>query len=292
VLSSTTEVGQGSATVVCQIAAEELGIPFGQVRKASPDTAFTPYDASTTSSRSTFHMGNAVRMAAADARAQILSLAGKLLKAAPADLEIVQGIVRVAERPEQTASIEQVLASHYGSGGAVLGRGYYFPSMPEGADGYFSLDTAFFVLGAQGAEVKVDRETGQVEILKLYAAHDAGKAIHPANCEGQILGGLAMGVGFASLEQIVYKGGLALNPSFLGYKVPSALDVPAIVPMLVEHADLGGPYGAKGMGETTNVPSAAAISNAIFDAVGVRIKDLPITPDKVLAALRQKAEGG
>ena len=292
VLSSTTEVGQGSATVVCQIAAEELGLPLEQVHKASPDTAFTPYDASTTSSRSTFHMGNAVKIAAADAKAQILQMAGKLLKAAPGELEIVDGKVRVASRPEETASISQVLGSQYGSGGTVLGRGYFFPTMPDGADGYFSLDTAFFVMGAQGAEVKVDRETGEVKILKLYAAHDAGKAIHPANCEGQILGGMAMGLGFASMEEIVYKGGMALNPSFLGYKVPSALDVPEIQPMLVELADLGGPYGAKGMGETTNVPTPPAISNAIFDAVGVRIHDLPITPDKVLAALRQKAKGG
>lgn len=291
VLSSTTEVGQGSATVVCQIAAEELGLPLHQVRKASPDTAFTPYDASTTSSRSTFHMGNAVKMAAADAKAQILQMASKLLHAEPGDMEMVDGNVRVVKRPWESASIARVLGSQYGSGGTVLGRGYYFPPMPEGADGYFSLDTAFFVMGAQGAEVRVDRETGQVEILKLYAAHDAGKAIHPANCEGQILGGVAMGLGFAAMEDIVNKGGMALNPSFLGYKVPSALDVPEIVPMVVEHADVGGPYGAKGMGETTNVPTPAAISNAIFDAVGVRIYDLPITPDKVLAALRQKARG-
>ena len=292
VLSSTTEVGQGSATVVCQIAAEELGVPLQQVRKASPDTAFTPYDASTTSSRSTFHMGNAVKIAAADAKTQILEMAAKALAVRPGELEIVDGSVRVIERPGEKASIAQVLGSQYGSGGTVLGRGYYFPPMPDGADGYFSLDTAFYVMGAQGAEVKVDRETGQVTLLKLYAAHDAGKAIHPANCEGQILGGVAMGVGFASMEEIVYKGGLALNPSFLGYKVPSALDVPEIAPMVVELADLGGPFGAKGMGETTNVPTPPAIGNAIFDAVGVRINDLPITPDKVLAALRQKAEGG
>jgi CO/xanthine dehydrogenase Mo-binding subunit len=197
----------------------------------------------------------------------------------------------MVKRPGKSASISQVLGSQYGSGGTVLGRGYYFPPMPEGADGYFSLETAFFLMGAQGAEVRVDRETGQVEILQLYAAHDAGKAIHPANCEGQIVGGVAMGIGCASMEALVYKGGMVLNPSFLGYKVPSALDVPEVMSLVVEEADFGGPYGAKGMGETTNVPTAPAISNAIFDAVGIRICDLPITPDKVLAALRQKARG-
>ena len=289
VLSSTTEVGQGSSTVLCQIAADELGIPMAWVRKAVPDTSLTPFDASTTSSRSTFHMGNAVKMAAADAREQILKLAAEYLEAKPEDVEIREGNIYLRWAPEKKISISQVLAEHYGSSGTVLGRGFYFPQS-EGPVEYFSLNMIFWLLGAHGVEVEVDRQTGQVKILKLYAAHDVGKAIHPQNCVGQIQGGISMGLGYALLEEILFKGGLTLNPSFLNYKIPSALDMPEMVPLVVEYNHPEGPYGAKGMGETNNVPTPPAIANAIYNAVGVRIKNLPITPDKVLEALKRKKE--
>ncbi len=288
VLSSTTEVGQGSSTILCQIVAEELGVPLERVRRASPDTAFTPFDASTTSSRSTFHMGNAVRMAARDAREQIMKMAVELLEASPDDLAMKDGNVFVKGTPAQPLPIEKILREHYGMSGTVLGRGYYFPQVSKGPVEYFSMLMAFWLLGAHGVEVEVDRKTGQVKILKVYAAHDAGKAIHPANCVGQIQGGVSIGLGFGLLEQILFKGGNVLNPSFLNYRIPSALDMPEIAPILVECPHPDGPYGAKGMGETTNVPTPPAIANAIYNAVGVRIKDLPITPDKVLAALKEK----
>ena len=288
VLSSTTEVGQGSSTILCQIVAEELGVPLERVRKAPPDTAFTPFDASTTSSRSTFHMGNAVKMAARDAKEQILKMASELLEANPGDLVIKEGNVFVKGMPEKPLPIEKILSEHYGISGTVLGRGYYFPQVSEGPVEYYSNMMAFYLLGAHGVEVEVDRKTGKVKILKIYAAHDTGKAIHPTSCAGQIQGGVSIGLGFALLEEILFKGGHVLNPSFLNYKIPSALDTPEIVPILVECTHPDGPYGAKGMGETTNVPTPPAIANAIFNAVGVRINDLPITPDKVLAALKRK----
>lgn len=288
VLSSTTEVGQGSATIICQIAAEELGVPMSRVRKAAPDTAFTPYDASTTSSRSTFHMGNAVKMAAADAKQQLIALAAKTLEAKLEDVTIKNGMVFSKSEPEKTLSIRQVLTNNFGSSGTVLGRGYYIPQVPEGTGAYFSLNMVFWLLGAHGVEVEVDRETGHVRILKLYAAHDAGKVINPAACEEQIRGGATLGIGFALYENLVFKDGLILNPSLINYKIPSALEIPEIEPILVECAHPEGPYGAKGIGETTNVPAPPAIANAIFNAVGVRIKDLPITPDKMLDALKRK----
>ncbi len=290
VLSSTTEVGQGSETVLRQIAAEELGVPLESVRKDAPDTAFTPFDASTTSSRSTFHMGNAVKIAAADARKQILKLAAPLLEAGPDELGIRDGNVYVRGRPERALSIASVLGQHYGPCGTVLGRGYFFPRMPEKSAEYYSRYMVYWLLGANGAEVEVNRKTGQVKVLKIWGAYDAGKVIHPQNCEGQIQGGAYMGLGFALYEQFNFQEGEVLNPSFLGYKLPCALDVPEVVPILVEHPHRDGPYGAKGLGETTNVPVAPAIANAVFDAVGVRIQDLPITPDKVLEALRRKAQ--
>jgi CO/xanthine dehydrogenase Mo-binding subunit len=288
-LSSTTEVGQGSATILCQVVAEELGVSINRVRKATPDTAFTPFDASTTSSRSTFHMGNAVKLAAADAREQIIKMAANMLEANPDDLRIKHGNVYVEGVPERAIPIARILKEHYGSSGTVLGRGYYFPAS-EGPVEYFSLNSVFWLLGAHGAEVEVNRRTGEVRILKIYAAHDTGKAIHPENCIGQIQGGVSMGVGFGLMEEILFKEGLVVNPSFLSYKIPSALDVPDIVPLIVECAHPDGPHGAKGMGETNNVPAPPAIANAIYDAVGIRIKELPITPDKVLEALRKKEE--
>jgi len=293
VLSSTTEVGQGSETILCQIVAEEMGIPMERVRKASPDTAFTPFDASTTSSRSTFHMGNAVKMAARDAKEQILKLAAEMLETSPEVLEVKDGNIDVKGWPGKPLPIGRVLSEHFGMSGTVLGRGYYFPKTSEGPVEYFSILMAFWLLGAHGVEVEVDRQTGQVKILKIYAAHDTGKTIHPANCVGQIQGGVSIGLGYALLEEIMFKGENVLNPSFLNYKIPSALDIPEIDPILVECPHPDGPYGAKGMGETTNVPTPPAIANAIYNAIGIRIKDLPITPDKILEALRQaeKEEG-
>lgn len=290
VLSSTTEVCQGSETVLRQIAAEELGVPLESVKKDAPDTAFTPFDASTTSSRSTFHMGNAVKMAAADARAQIITLAAPLLGAGPDDLGIKAGNVYVKACSKKALPIAQVLSQHYGRCGTVLGRGYYFPKMPNKSAEYYSRYMVYWLLGANGAEVEVNTKTGQVKVLKIWGDFDAGKVIHPTNCEGRIQGGAIMGLGFAMAEEVIFQEGEVMNPSFLTYKLLSAPDVPEVVPILVEHSHPLGPYGAKGLGETTNVSVPPAIANAIFDAVGVRIKDLPITPDKVLEALKKKAQ--
>jgi carbon-monoxide dehydrogenase large subunit len=289
VLSSTTEVGQGSETVLCQIVAEELGIPLSWVRKATPDTAFTPYDSSTTSSRSTFHMGNAVKFAAADAREQIVKMAAETLEANPDDLKIKVGNVFVTGAPQKALPIGEVLRRHLASSGTVLGKGWYYPETPDQAE-YFSNYMIFWILGSQGVEVEVDTQTGEVEIIKIYAAMDVGKAIHPSNCEGQTEGGVSMGLGLAMYEDYMYKDGAVLNPNYLSYKLPSILEMPEVESILVECHHKEGPYGAKGPGECTNVATPPAIANAIFDAVGIRIKDLPITPDKVLKALKEKAQ--
>jgi len=288
ILSSTTEVGQGSETVLTQIAAEELGVPLAWVRKATPDTAFTPYDTSTTSSRSTFHMGNAVKFAAAEAKEQILKMAAELLEANPVDLSISAGNIFVAGVPQKKLTIAEVLRRRFGSSGTVLGKGWYYPQVEDKAE-YFSNYMIFWILGAQGAEVEVNRETGEVKILKIYAAMDVGKAIHPSNCRGQIEGGVSMGVGYALYEDILLQGGSVLNPNLQNYKLPTVYEMPDMEAILVECPHKEGPYGAKGPGECTNVATPPAIANAIYDAVGIRIRNLPITPDKVLAALKEKA---
>jgi len=145
----------------------------------------------------------------------------------------------------------------------------------------------YWLLGAHGVEVEVDTETGEVKILKVYAAQDTGRAIHPDNCRAQLQGGVSMGIGFALYENILLEDGITLNPSLLDYKLPTAWEIPEIETILVETPHKEGPYGAKGMGETTNVALPPALANAIYDAVGVRIYDLPITPEKILRALRE-----
>ncbi len=289
ILSSSTEVGQGIDTALRQVVAEELGVPVERIRKAAPDTAFTPFDASTTSSRSMFHMGNAVRLAAADVRRQILAHAAAQLRLEAADLVIRDGSVRRADGSGPALTIAEVLKIAYAQSGTVLGRGYFYPETEDEITEYYSRAMAFWLEGAVGAEVEVDRQTGQVRVIKLWGAFDAGKAINPVTCEGQIQGGISMGLGFAMGEEVAFRNGLCLNPSFLGYAVPLATDVPEIEPLIVEHPHPHGPYGAKGMGETTNVPVPSAIANAIHDAVGVRIHHLPITPEKVLDGLRRLA---
>jgi carbon-monoxide dehydrogenase large subunit len=290
ILGSTTEVGQGADTILSQIVAEELGVSVDMVRKPAPNTAFTPFDASTTSSRSTFHMGNAVKMAANDARRQLLRLASSLLDKTPDALTIRDSRIFAPGEEEDGLSIVEVMKRHYGPSSTVLGRAFYIPKMPEGPAEYYTRDTIFWLLGAGGAEVEVNRKTGEVKVLKLWGAYDVGKAINPASCEGQIEGGISMGLGFALSEDLTFVNGQIMNPSFLGYKLLSAVDMPEIESILVEHPHPDGPFGAKGMGETTNVPVPPSIANAIHDAVGVRIRTLPITPEKVLRALAAKAK--
>ena len=288
VISSTSEVGQGGETTLCQIAAEALGVPLSSVAKAAPDTAFTPFDESTTSSRSTSHMGNAVKLAALDAREQILKMAGQQMKAPVKKLTIMDGNVQVIGKPEQAMPIAQVLRRRYGASGSVLGRGFYFPEglAPEGE--YFTFNCIFWMYCAQGAEVEVDPHTGQVKVLRIVAAHDTGTAINPKSCIEQISGSLSFGLGFTFYEDLIRENGKTVNPSFLSYKIPTTLDMPPIEAHLIEPYFEPGPYGAKAIGEPASVPTAPAIANAIADAIGVRITDLPITPDKILAALKNK----
>ena len=291
VLASTSEVGQGSETVLSQIAAEELGVPFESVAKAGADTAYTPFDESSTSSRSTFHMGNAVRAAARDAREQILAIASDVLKASIEDLDLRGGRIHHRDHPELETSIAALLKRRYGPSSTVLGRGFYYPDGLVSPENYFALISIFWMYAAQGAEVEVDPETGHVKILRIVAAHDVGRAINPANCRYQIEGAIAQGLGLAMFEDMVIQNGTTDNPTFQAYKLPTTLDMPEIEAILVEAPHERGPFGAKTVGEPALIPTAAAIGNAIADAIGVHIHDLPITPEKVLAALRTRGTG-
>ena len=295
-LSSAVEHGQGAHTILRQIAAEVLGLDPRRISMGQPDTAMTPYGWETSASKTTFFDGNAVRLAAGDAKQQLFRAAAVLLEAAPEDLEARDGRIHPRGAPERSVSFADVSMGVYGPdgrvvGGPVLGRGHYTPvdgTLLDPETGQGDKPAVFWMFAAQAAEVEVDEETGEVQILKLSAAHDVGRAINPNGCTGQVEGALGQGIGTALFEEMSLEDGRVLNPNLIDYKIPCTLDLPPLVPILVEEAHPEGPYGAKGVGEPGLAPTAAAIANAVYDALGVQIKTIPLTPERVLGAL----EGG
>jgi carbon-monoxide dehydrogenase large subunit len=292
VLAGTVEIGQGCNTILAQIAAEELNVPMEKLRMHSLDTDVIPYDASTTSSRSTYHMGNAVRRAAIHAREQIMEAATPMLEASVADLEYGDGKVFLKDQPQMALPIGEVVRRKLGINGAVRGDASYTYEIGKDLDletGHSDHASAFYMYATQAAEVAVDEESGKVRVLRMSAAHDVGKAINPLNCVAQIEGGVVMGIGSALHEELVVDStGKVRNPSFLDYHLVTSLDVPELIPIVVECPEPEGPYGAKGLGEPGLAPTPAAIGNAVADATGVRIHDLPLTPERVYWALHKK----
>ncbi|GBD14935.1 4-hydroxybenzoyl-CoA reductase subunit alpha [bacterium HR25] len=293
VMVSTTEMGQGSRTVMAQMAAEALGARLEDVQVLAADTLFTPPDRSTSSSRSTFHMGNAVVQAAGDAREQLIKKASALLEAHPDDLEVRESRVFVKGVPDRYLTFRELAAVRPGVDmGPILGRGSFVPAGARPLDletGQSPRITAFWLYTSQGVEVEVDRETGKVRVLRVVSVHDAGRSINPDACEAQIEGGVAQACSAALLEELVLdEEGRLLNPAFGDYLLATSKDVPPISPVIVEVPHAEGPYGAKGLGEGPTTGIAAALANAIEDATGVRIRELPLTPERVLRALKEK----
>jgi CO/xanthine dehydrogenase Mo-binding subunit len=286
------DVGQGSTTVLAQMAAEELGIRYEQVHVVNQDTDANPISFGTFASRVTFFDGNAVVAAAKEAKSILFELAAKDLKASPENLEVMEGMIFIREDPENSVSMADVARKAiFGSGKPIVGQGYYTrpqsrPDPETGSVNSFST----MAWAATMAEVEVDTETGEVKVLKLVSSYDIGKAINPLLVEGQIEGGIVMGIGDALMEHLYpYYPSLEWQPETFGdYVIPTAVDVPELEQEVLECPSTNGPYGAKGFGEmTANLPSPAIV-NAIYDAVGVWIDDLPATPERVLRALEKK----
>ena len=169
-----------------------------------------------------------------------------------------------------------------------MAKGTFVPESEKPDNTLYGNISGTYAFGAQGCKVRVDRRTGEVEILAYYAAHDVGRAINPMACEGQIEGAVVQGIGYGLLENVQYKDGVMLNPGFLNYRIPTSLDVPQMFTSLIESIDPAGPFGAKGVAEPAMTPTAVCIANAIYDAVGVRLRELPITPEKIKKGLREK----
>lgn len=297
VLAGGTEVGAGQRTVLSQIAAEALSVPYERVSIVMSDTLTTPFDWATDASRTTYNTGNAIVRAAAEVKEHFLEIAAAMLEADPQDLEMDTGEVYVRSTPDIRADYNDVVMyGLYVDGGVLLGKGSSFdpPKYERPPDvqieGWGFVPIPAFIFGTQIAEVEVDTETGVVEVTSLHSAHDVGKAVHPAGCEGQIEGAASIGVGWLFSEEMVFENGVVTNPTLLDYKVPTTLDVPRVYPLLVEDEDPTGPFGAKGIGEPALVATAAAVANAICDAIGVRIHDMPFSPDRILAALEKNGD--
>jgi CO/xanthine dehydrogenase Mo-binding subunit len=290
VIPGETELGQGLLTTFAMIAAEGLGVSVSRVQVAECDTDRSAFGLGTWGDRATFLGGNAVRLAALEAKKEILRNAAYMLEVDPEELDIRDDRVFVQHSPEVSLAFEEVSErAVYTQGGApILVKGTFIPNTETTNDSLYGNVSGAYAFGAQACLVRVDRETGEVEILGFYAAHDVGRALNPVACEGQIEGAIAQGIGYGLLESVEYRNGVMLNPGFLTYRVPTALDIPEINTSLIETVDPAGPYGAKGVAEPAMTPTAASIANAIYDAVGVRIKELPITPEKILRALKEK----
>jgi carbon-monoxide dehydrogenase large subunit len=239
-------------------------------------------------------MGNAVKQAAADARKQLFEVAAEQLEVRPEDLESRGGFIHVKGSKGAGTPISAIhMGITYGKGKPIIGSGTF--SVPDATPldqetGQGTYPSIFWLYGAQGAEVEVDPETGQVQVLKVVAAHDLGRVINPLNCEQQVEGAVVTGVGIALLEEMVVQDGTPVNRNFRDYRIPTAMDSPEVATLFVEAAHKDGPFGAKGVGEPALAPTAPAIGNAVYNAIGVRIKDLPITPEKILKALKEKGE--
>ena len=289
IMCSTTEMGQGSRTVMSQIAAETLGSRLEDIKIIASDTAVTPPDRSTSSSRSTFNMGNAVIRACTDAKGQILDKAAELLKAPREDLEVRDSIVYVRQDPARVCHFKQLAGVRPGSAhGPVVGRGTHVPAdtTPFNLETGQGRITAFWLYSSQGVELSVDTDTGKVTLHHIVSAHDTGRTLNLASCEGQIEGGVAIGCSTALYEDLILDcNGKVSNASIGDYLMASSFDIPSISPLLVEVPHPNGPFGAKGIGEGPTTGISAAIANAVEDAIGVRIRDLPITPEKILRAL-------
>jgi len=293
VLTSSVEIGQGLLTSMAQIVGEELGLPFDKVTISSPDTDVTPYDKSTSSSRTTFHMGHAAQQAAREVKNQLLDIAAKKLEARVEDLEVRDAAVSVRGVPGKKIFIAEIFRARFGSTVGSMFGGYCFKSEggldPKTGKGKAA---AFWFFSACGAEVEVDVETGKVRVLNAVTAVDAGKAIHPKQCGLQNEGSLLAGMGSALFEEMAYDNGQPINSNFLEYMLPSLEDHPQeFHSIIVETPHPDGPFGAKGIGEAALPPVAPAIGNAIANALGgVRIRDLPIKPHKIVAALQAKKD--
>ncbi len=291
VFNGASEIGQGTDTMLATIVAEELGLDLGAIRVVSADSDLCPVDLGAYSSRGTFMNGNACLSAARQIRKLLVEAAATELGVAPPDVFVSRGFLCVAGETGRAVAIDAAIRLAESKHGTLSAVGYY--RAPEGLGGPYRGGTIgaspAYSFTAHIAEVRVDEETGVVDVVKVWCAHDCGRALCPTLVKGQIDGSVYMGVAEAMFEEhVIEKNGLHRGPNLLDYRLPTSLDVPEIDSLIVESIDPEGPYGAKEAGEGPLHSSIPAVANAIYDAIGVRLDSLPFTPARVRRALREK----
>ena len=277
--AGSTEMGQGVRTVLSQIIAEELHLPIEAIQVGGADTKVTPYDASTGSSRSTTLMGTAIQRAARDLKQQLLKIGAEALRVKPGQIQLLDGAMVAGE---MRLTFKEAVERRFGGGGELIGHGDVGPEITGSLP-------VFWEIGMGSAELAVDKETGEIALTRYVSVADVGKAIHPEGCVGQEEGASMMGIGHTLFEQMIYEDGQLVTAGLIDYRVPRFADVPAeFETVLVENEDGPGPHGARGMGEGGLVAVAPAITSALARGYGVRIRDLPLTPERVWRALKAK----
>ena len=297
VFTGAAEIGQGSSTILVQCVAEVLGLDMSRIRIVASDSALTPKDNGSYSSRVTFMVGNAAVAAANNLKALLVAAAARELDARPEDIEVLGETYRAAKQDKGLTYPEVVTAALRDGGAITVSGNFSTPVEAQGGRKYRGAaigTTMAFSYAAQVVEVTVDEDTGQVTVDKVWVAHDCGRALNRLTVEGQIEGSVWMGMGQAMSEEAVFdpKSGLPMSANMLDYRIPTIQDSPPIESHIVESNDPNGPFGAKEAGEGSLAGFLPALTNAIEDAIGIRFTELPVTPDRVFAALekRRRAE--
>ena len=293
-MTGASEIGQGSETVLAQLVCEELGVPLDAVTVVNNDTDITPWDVGVHASRTTFIGGNSAIGAARKARAKIVAAAAKVTGIAEADLGLWGGhIVRTATGEAIMTLAKLLRALHFSDKAELVMTTHYYEPPSKHQDRTYKGDvSAAYAWATQVVEVEVDVDTGVVRIVKVTGAHDVGRVLNRLGIEGQIEGGIVMGQGYATTEDLIVENGVVRNPGFRDYKLVTAPEIPEMDVHFIETMDGEGPQGAKGVGEAPAICIAAATANAIANATGVRIRELPFTPEKVYRALRAASVAG
>lgn len=287
-VTGATELGQGSETVLAMIVAETLGVPLERVDVVNSDTAIKPWDVGAHASRTTFVAGNAARLAAEKLRGRLLAMAAEELEAPVERLDAADGWIFVRDVPGRRVAYDRAARSGHlrERGQTLVAEAFYDPPTAMLDKDLRGNVSATYGFAAQAVVVDVETATGAVRARRIVSAHDVGRALNPLAAEGQIHGGIHMGLGYALSERLVVEQGQVLTASFMDYAILRADDMPEIVVRLIESDETEGPFGAKGLGESGVIPVSAAVANAVRDAIGVRFTELPITAAVVHAALR------
>jgi CO/xanthine dehydrogenase Mo-binding subunit len=288
--TGAAEIGTAALTGAAQVLAEDLGVELADIHVVSADTLSTPFDFGAQGSRTAFAVGNACRAAAGDLKRQILALAARQLDVPETALQVRDGCVTAAGEGKRATLAELARLSQASGGGLIAHGTFVAPPTPydsKRVEGHVYPAFHSPSFHAHAVDLSVDAETGEISVHRYVVAQDVGFAMNPTYIEGQIEGGVAQGLGQALSEEIVYEDGRVLNANLTDYKMPTAVDVPRVESILVQHPSLVGPFGAKGVGEPPNIEPPAAVANAVASATGVRITDLPITAEKVALALHE-----